>query len=143
MTDCKPKGYPAISPYAVLDDPEASLDFIEALFGGRRMRVSRDDDGRIHHAEIRIGEAVLMMGRSSREWDATDSHLHFYMPDIDDIWHRALKLGATRVQEPMQRHDGDYRGDYRGGFRDPGGITWWIACQTAEAEADHDMKEQH
>ena len=124
MTDCKPAGYPAISPYAVLDDPEASLQFIEKLFGGRRLSVTQDDGGRIRHAAIRIGEAVLMMGEASPEWPAAQAHLHFYMPDIDDIWHRALSLGATRVQEPMQRGDGDYRG----GFRDPGGIIWWIAC---------------
>ena len=134
MTDCKPGGYPAISPYAVLDDPEASLSFIEALFGGKRLRTIKGGDGRIRHAEIRIGETVLMMGEASREWPATATHLHFYMPDIDDIWHRALSLGARRVQEPMQREDGDYRG----GFRDPGGITWWIACMGAPAQKDKD-----
>ncbi len=134
MTDCKPAGYPAISPYAVLDDPEASLSFVEALFGGRRLRTIKGDDGRIRHAEIRIGETVLMMGEASPEWPATATHLHFYMPDIDDMWHRALSLGAERVQEPMQRDDGDYRG----GFRDPGGITWWIACMGAPATKDKD-----
>lgn len=123
MADYKPEGYPAISPYAVLDDPGASLSFIEEVFGGKRQSVMQDEDGRIRHAAIHIGDAVLMMGQSNAEWPATDMHLHFYMPDVDDIWRRALELGATRVQEPMQRDDGDYRG----GFRDPGGITWWIA----------------
>lgn len=134
MTQFRPEGFPAISPYAVLDDPEASLTFIETLFGGTRMSVLKDDEGRIRHAAIRIGDAVLMIGQSSREWPATATHLHFYMPDVDDIWSRALSLGATRVQEPMRREDGDYRG----GFRDPGGITWWIACMGAPAEKDTD-----
>ena len=133
MTDFRPQGYPAISPYAVLDDPEASLSFVEQAFGDTRLTVMQDDDGRIRHAAIRIGETVLMMGQSSAEWPATDLHLHFYMPDVDDIWRRALSLGATRVQEPMRRGD-----DYRGGFRDPGGITWWIACMGAPDTKDID-----
>ena len=133
MANYKPEGYPAISPYAVLDDPGASLSFIEEVFGGRRQSVMQDDDGRIRHAAIRIGDAVLMMGQSSDEWPATETHLHFYMPDVDDIWRRALELGATRVQEPMDRG-----GDYRGGFRDPGGITWWIARMGASDTKEND-----
>ena len=134
MTDYKPENYPAISPYAVLNDPQASLSFIEEVFGGKRQSVMQDEDGRIRHAAIRIGDAVLMMGQSSAEWPPTDTQFHFYMPDVADIWRRALELGATRVQEPMQRDDGDYRG----GFRDPGGITWWIACMGAPAQKEND-----
>lgn len=132
MTDFKPDGYPAISPYAVLDDPKASLSFIEGVFGGKRLRIIEDDEGRIRHAEIRIGETVLMMGQSSAEWPSTDTFLHFYIPDVDDIWQRALSMGATGVQKPMDRD-----GDYRGGFRDPGGLTWWIA----RAASNPDPKE--
>ena len=129
MTAYKPQGYPDISPYMILDDPEASMRFIEAMFGGERLRVFTGDDGRIQHGEIRIGDAVLMMGGSVPGWAAQKVYLHYYVPDVDAEFARALQLGAVAVQEPAQRDDPDKRG----GFEDPGGIVWWVSTQISEA----------
>ncbi len=129
MPEYKPAGYPSLSPYLVLSDPEPSLAFIERMFGGHRLRVQREEDGRIMHAEIRIGEAVLMMGQAMPHWPAGQPHFHLYVEDVDAVYRRALERGAEPVQEPVQKDDEDRRG----GFRDPGGITWWIATQTGAA----------
>jgi PhnB protein len=129
MTSYKPQGYPDISPYMILDDPEASMQFIEAMFGGQRLRVFLGDDGRIKHGEIRIGDAVLMMGASVPGWPAQQANFHHYVPDVDAVYARALQLGAVSIQEPARKDDPDKRG----GFADPGGIVWWIATQGGQA----------
>jgi len=129
MTSYKPEAYPDISPYMVLDDPEAAMRFIEAMFGGQRLRVFMGDDGRIQHGEIRIGAAVLMMGASVPGWPAQAVNLHYYVPDVDSAYARALQLGAQAVQEPARKDEPDKRG----GFQDPGGIVWWVSTQMEEA----------
>lgn len=125
ITSFKPDDYPEISPYLLLDDPEASLDFIERMFRGERMRIITGDAGRIRHAEIRIGDMVLMMGGTMAGWPAQQANFHYYVPDVDAVYARALELGATSVQEPMKQDDPDRRG----AFKDPGGIIWWVATQ--------------
>jgi uncharacterized glyoxalase superfamily protein PhnB len=128
MTSYKPQNYPDISPYMILDDPEASMQFIEALFGGERLRVFLGEDGRIQHGEIRIGDAVLMMGASLPGWPAQQANFHYYVPDVDAVYALALRLGGKAVQEPVQKDDDDKRG----GFEDPGGIVWWVSTQIGQ-----------
>ncbi len=125
MASYKPDNYPDIAPYLILADPEVSLRFIERMFGGERLRVIKDDAGRIRHAEIRLGDIVLMMGGALADWPAQPAHFHHYVADVDAVFRRAIELGASAVQEPVQRDDADKRG----GFKEPGGITWWIATQ--------------
>ncbi|MCW1431336.1 VOC family protein [Novosphingobium sp. JCM 18896] len=121
----KPNGYPALSPYVILQDPEATLAFAEAALGGELLRRVEDETGRIRHAEIRVGEVVLMIGGALADWPAQEAHLHLYVADVDATYARALALGATVVQAPETKDDADRRG----GFRDPGGVTWWVATQ--------------
>jgi PhnB protein len=125
MSAFKPNGYPSLSPYLILDDPEASLAFIERMFGGERLRMHKDAEGRIRHAEIRVADSVLMMGGALAGWPAQPVYLHLYVEDVDAVYGRALGLGAQPVQEPARKDDPDRRG----GFKDPGGITWWVATQ--------------
>ncbi len=125
MPRFKPDGYAALSPYLILSDPEATLSFAEALFGGERLRRVEDDEGRIRHAEIRVGDVVVMIGGALADWPEQPAHLHLYVADVDSVYARALELGAQAVQAPERKDDADRRG----GFRDPGGVTWWVATQ--------------
>jgi len=125
VTDWKPEGYAALSPYLILRDPEATLAFAEACFGGERLRVIKDQQGRIRHGEIRLGEVVLMMGGGVSDWPAQDGHVHLYVPDVDVTYEQALALGAHSLQDPLKQSDPDRRA----GVRDPGGLVWWIATQ--------------
>jgi uncharacterized glyoxalase superfamily protein PhnB len=125
MTQFKPDGYPELSPYLLLDDPEASLDFIARMFNGERLRIITGEAGRIIHGEIRIGDTVVMMGGAMAGWPAQQASFHYYVPDVDAVYARALELGATSVQAPLKQADADKRG----AFKDPGGIVWWVATQ--------------
>lgn len=118
----KPEGYPAVSPYLLVADPQAVLDFAEAVFGAEPLRVIPDDRGGIMHAEFRIEDSVVMMGGMP---GGPAANLHLYLADPDAAFARALDEGAEEVQPMTEKGDGDRRG----GIRDASGTTWWLARQ--------------
>ncbi|MBY6005959.1 bleomycin resistance protein [Salipiger bermudensis] len=121
----KPDGYTDLAAYLLVPDPEAVLRFCETVFDGARLRVMQDG-ARIMHAEIRIGDTVLMIGGME---GAPPTMLHLYISDPDAAFARALEAGAEEIQ-PM-REEGD--GDRRGGFRSPCGTQWYVARQVQSA----------
>ena len=118
----KPDGYPDLSPYLIVTDAQAALDFAAAAFDARPGRTIRREDGTIMHAEAHIGDGLLMMGQSD---EGMPAHLHLYLPDPDAALRRALSAGGELVQELSERGDGDRRG----GVRAPDGTTWWLSRQ--------------
>ena len=82
-------------------------------------------DGRLAHAEVRIGDSVVMLADGGEGWPPISAHVHLYVTDVDASYRLALEAGATSVQEPVRKDDADKRG----GVRDAGGTTWWIATQ--------------
>jgi PhnB protein len=102
------------------------IDFLKKALGATELRRYDKPDGSVMHAELRIGDTVVMIGDASSEWPAFPSWLHVYVDDVDATYQRALAAGGISVQEPKQR-EGDP--DKRGGVKDPGGNTWWIATQ--------------
>lgn len=122
----KPEGYPEVSPYLVVEGAADFIDFLERAFGGTRLRRYDAPDGSVMHAEVRIGESVIMMGDAGGEWPAYPSFLHLYVEDVDAAYQRALEAGAETVQKPERKGEDP---DRRGGVKDPFGNTWWLATQ--------------
>lgn len=115
----KPEGYNSLSPYLLVESPEALLDFCEAVFGADRLREMRDD-GRVVHAECRIGDSVLMMGGMP---GGPQAHVHLYVPDPAATMDRAVERGARLVREFEDTADGTSPG----GVQSPDGTTWWLS----------------
>ena len=122
----KPKGYSTISPYLVVSGAQGVIDFLRNAFGATELRRYDNPDGTVMHAEVRIGDTVVMIADAGGGWPAFASWLHVYVNDVDATYQRALAAGGISVQEPKQR-EGDP--DKRGGLKDSGGNTWWIATQ--------------
>jgi PhnB protein len=118
----KPDGYPDLSPYLLVADVDAALDFAAAAFGASRLRVERDAENNAIHGEARIGDSVAMFGRSP---DSPPGHIHLYVPDVQATYDAALAAGATSVQPPQAKGDGDLRA----GVQDPQGTFWWPSTQ--------------
>jgi len=123
----KPAGHTAVSPYLIVEGAPRTLAFLAEVFGARELlRIARPD-GSVMHAEVRIDDTVVMLGDPGRDWPAVGAHVHVYVPDVDDVYRRALAAGAEPVQAPARKDDPDRRG----GFKDPGGTTWWVATRQA------------
>lgn len=123
--DYKPAGYGDVAPYLIVDGAAGTIDFLVQAFGAERMRRFDDETGRVRHAEVRLGDTVVMLADGVEGYPPQPTHVHVYLPDVDDAYRRALDAGAVSVQTPEQRGDPDRRG----GVCDPGGTTWWISTQ--------------
>lgn len=121
----KPDNYNCATPYLIVDGAQATLQFLEAVFDARRLRIIPRDGGKLVHAEVRIDDSVVMLCDPPPGGSAVPSHVHVYVPDVDATFRKAMQAGATSVQEPVKGDDADKRG----GFTDPGGTTWWVGTQ--------------
>jgi PhnB protein len=121
----KPSDYSTVSPYLIVDGASRTIAFLTQVFGAVELRKFPDANGKLLHAEVRIGDSVVMLADGGEGWPPVPSYVHIYVPDVDATYQLALKAGATSVQEPVKKQDEDKRG----GFKDPGGMTWWIATK--------------
>lgn len=126
--DWKPQGHSAVAVYLVADGAQRVIDFLMKAFHATALRRSDTPDGKVVHAEVRIGDTVVMIADSGASYPAFPVWLHVYVPDVDSTYKAALGAGAVPVQEPI-RKEGDT--DKRGAFKDPAGNTWWVATQVA------------
>jgi PhnB protein len=121
----RPDGYHSVTPYLVVDGAARVIDFLKQVFNAEEVMRLAAPGGRIGHAEMRIGDSVVMLG------DAHDGHppmqamLHVYVDDADAIHQRAVGTGATSVQAPADQ----FYGDRSGAVKDPWGNQWWIATR--------------
>ena len=122
----KPTDYPELSPYLMVKGAQGVIDFLKQAFDGVELRRFDLPDGKVAHAEVRIGESVVMLAEGSPDYPAFPAWLHLYVADVDVSYRRALDAGGTSVQKPQQK-PGDP--DKRGGVADPAGNTWWISSQ--------------
>ena len=121
----KPAGYTTVAPYLIVSGASATIDFLQQVFDATELRRFSDPSGKLMHAEVRIGDTVVMLGDGGEGWPPASAHVHVYVSDVDAIYTRALAAGATSVQEPVRKQDEDKRG----GVKDAGGTTWWIATK--------------
>ena len=112
----KPGGYTSVAPYLTVN-------------GAQKLRMIPGDAGQLAHAEVRIGDTVVMLTDATAGWPAVAAHVHVYVPDVDATYALAIAAGATAVKPPTVSDDADKRG----GFQDPGSTTWWVSTQMAEA----------
>jgi PhnB protein len=122
----KPEGYTSVSVYMMIDGAQRVIDFLKKAFDATDLRRFDTPEGKIAHAEVRIGDTVVMMADAIGGFPAFPVWLHVYVPDVDATYKKALAAGGKTVQEPA-RKEGDP--DRRGGVTDPCGNTWWISTQ--------------
>jgi uncharacterized glyoxalase superfamily protein PhnB len=127
-------GYTDVAAWVVTDDTGALLDFVTAAFEGEELARVAVEDGTIGHAEIRLGDTVLLAFDRRPDWPAMPSLLRVFVRDADQAMTRAVELGARVVTPPADSAFGQ-----RGGrVRDPFGNIWWVIAQT-EAVGEEEM----
>lgn len=125
-----PAGYPSVIPYLAVAEADAVLAFLQATFAAETIKLSRLPNGRIANAELRVGDAVVLL-TEGRPGNFTPASLYCYLADVDGAYARALAAGATSLNPPEQM----FYGDYVAGVRDAGGNQWWFARRTEEVSA--------
>jgi PhnB protein len=117
-----PKGFHTVTPSLVVKGAAKMIDFIKAAFGGEELMRMPTPSGEIMHAEVKIGDSIVMLNDAMQQ-PATTSSLFLYVPDVDRLYERAVKAGATSVSEPADM----FWGDRMAMVRDDFGNSWGIA----------------
>ena len=131
-----PEGYHSVTPYLVAKGADTLLDFVKKAFGADETVRMPGPGGSIGHAEVRIGDSVVMLADASEESPATRSVLHLYVEDSDATYGRALEAGGESLREPTDQ----FYGDRMAGVRDPVGNSWWIATHVEDVSDDEMRK---
>ncbi len=114
--------YRTVTPYLVVSNADDELAFLKAAFGGTEVLCHRNADNSVMHAEIKIGDSLVMLGQAGGPWTPHRAGLYLWVEDVDATYGRALAAGATSESEP---EDKPY-GHRNAGVIDSNGITWWI-----------------
>jgi PhnB protein len=117
-----PSEYGSITPYLVLPQCAEAIEFYKRVFNAVETVRMPMPDGSIGHAELKIGDSILMLASGGAEWPGTASLTCLYVEDCDAVFTRAVEAGAT-VIEPLQDK---FYGDRAGSVKDPFGQRWSI-----------------
>jgi uncharacterized glyoxalase superfamily protein PhnB len=117
-----PDGYHSVTPFVLVRGAARFIDFMKDAFGAEEITRVSGEDGAIGHAEVRIGDSVVMTFDAREGWPETPAFLRMYVEDSDAVYQRALDAGATSVTEMTTMPWGDRVGR----VRDPSGNLWWI-----------------
>lgn len=135
----RPNGHHVITPASVVADPKPVISFLEEAFAGKVVDRYDGPNGEVFHAEVLVGDSVLMIGSSNEAMSEMPSALSFYVDDsaqVDSTYQRALKAGAKTVSEPETKPWG-----YRAAcVADSGGNRWTICAIVEELTHDQIVK---
>jgi len=123
MADTK-DSYRTVTPYLVVSDADAELRFLKTAFGGTEVSCDRTPDNTVMHAELTIGDSLIMLGQAGGQWTPRTAALYLWVKDVDATYAKALEAGARSESAP---EDKPY-GHRNAGVIDQNGVTWWIGA---------------
>lgn len=118
-----PDGYHTITPYLLVENAAALIDFLKRALHAKETERFVLPDGTVAHAEVQIGDSKVMMGQPRGEMKPVPASLYMYVEDVDYVYHNALEAGGVSVNEPKDQ----FYGDRVASIKDPAGNAWWIA----------------
>jgi PhnB protein len=136
MSSPAPTEYTTVAPWIVTPDTRQLLAFITAAFDGAELARVPLEDGSIGHAEIRVGDTVLLAFDQRPGWPHLPSLLRVFVKDADATMERAVAAGA-HVVTPSTTHAFGQRG---GRVRDPFGNIWWVSAKVEEVTAEEGFR---
>ena len=120
-----PEGYHTVTPYLSIRGLGELIEFVQAAFAAELKECISGPDGLPRHAEVQIGDSMVMMGEAPGEGSTFPAMLYLYVPDVDTLFQKAIACGAGEVRGLQ---DEPY-GDRVGAVSDPVGNQWWIATR--------------
>jgi len=142
-----PDGYHSIQPYLYIRGAAKAIDFYKKALGATEIMRMPAPDGRLMHAEIRIGDSVVMLADEHPErqvyspahFGGFTSSLMLYVANCDAVYQQALAAGAKGVREPADQ----FYGDRMAGIEDPFGHQWWIATHIKDVSPEEMKAAEH
>jgi PhnB protein len=144
MANPIPDNYPRITPYLIVDGASAAIDFYSSVLGAKERLRMPGPDGKLGHAELEIGDSMIMLADEHPEMDARGPKtiggspvtLHVYVEDVDSVFERAVQAGAAELR-PVEDQ---FYGDRAGSFEDPFGHRWNVATHVEDVPPDEMAK---
>lgn len=131
-----PDGYTTVTPWIIVRGAADFLEFVTDTLGGVETGRALNDDGTIGHAEVKVGDAVVMVFDSAEGWPDTPAYLRLYVDDAQAVHDRMLEAGCESVTEPTLLAGGDKVGR----AADPWGNIWWIQEQVEQVEEEEAVR---
>ena len=131
-----PDGYHTVTPYLMTDSVRDLLQFTQNAFDAKIVEKMELPDGGIMHAEIKIGDSIIMMGQAREGAPAMPAMLYLYVEDCDAAYQKAIDAGAISEREPEDQ----FYGDRSGGVKDPLGNQWWFGTRVENVSMEEAMK---
>ena len=135
-----PEGYHTATPYLIVKGAAKAIEFYKQAFGATELERMEGPDGRIAHAEVRIGDSIIMLGdespehgtRSPKSLGGSGCGLYLYVEDVDKVFNQAITAGATATMAVKDQ----FYGDRNGSLVDPFGHTWYVATRKENLSMD-------
>jgi len=135
-----PDGYHSVTPYLIINGAADAIDFYKRAFGATELMRMPRPDGKIGHAEIRIGDSAIMLAdeypemgyRSPQSLGGAGVSLMVYVERVDEVFKRAIASGAKEQQAVKDQ----FYGDRLGTLQDPFGHTWMLATHIEDVPPD-------
>jgi len=123
-----PQDYGTVTPYLIVNGVPRLIDFLKETFHAEEKARINDKENHIGHAEVKIGNSMVMMADSTPQYTPIPSQLYVYVDNVDDTFKRGMKAGGTSEQEPTTQ----FYGDRTAAVKDPTGNIWWIATHVED-----------
>ncbi len=131
-----PTGYHTVTPVLTVHGAAKLIDFLKQAFDAKETFRLPGPDGAVIHAEVKIGDSMIMLGEATDQWKPMPATVALYVEDADAWYQRALRTGATSVREPSDQ----FYGDRSAGVKDFAGNHWWIHTRIEDVPPDEIMK---
>jgi PhnB protein len=139
-----PDDYPRVTPYLIVDGAGAAIDFYCSVLGATERVRMPAPDGRIGHAELQLGDSMIMLADENAQMDArgpramggTPVSMHVYVEDSDAVFERAVQAGAKALRAVEDR----FYGDRSGQFEDPFGHRWDVSTHVEDVPPEEMSK---
>lgn len=130
------EGFSTVTPYLLVEGVARLLTFLPTAFNAQVLARESRPDGAIMHAEVKIGNSMLMMGEAGGGFAPMPTSIYLYVADCDAAYKQALQAGATSVFEVTDLPSGERYG----GIKDPCGNIWWVATHVKDLSPEEQAK---
>lgn len=131
-----PDGFHTANVHLQVADAAGQIEFLKKAFDAEEVHRSAMPDGTVIHAQVRIGDSVIMIGQTGGEWKPRPCTVYLYVADVDSAYRNAVDAGGKGLGEPKDQ----FYGDRSGGVEDTNGNWWWIATHIEDVSHEESTR---